>query len=111
MSLTTSSQNQTNYTLYNYSTHTHQELSAACQQRRLASAGYKHDLLRRLISDDLEEMWKTLLNKEWNPACPPFLEEAAQIQEARSQGAYQFYVAKCEYLRARMEAKKGIRRG
>ena len=46
----------TTYTLYDYSTHTHEELAEACRKRRLGSAGYKHDLLRRLITNDLEVM-------------------------------------------------------
>jgi hypothetical protein len=38
------------------------------------------------------------------------LGEEAQIQEARYQGAFQFYEAKVEYLNARMEDKFGVQR-
>ena len=110
MSTITTFQNETTYKLYTYPEHTHEELVEACRQRGLGSAGYKHDLLRRLITDDLEEMWKTLLRKQWDPACPLFLGEEAQIQEARYQGAFQFYEAKVEYLNARMEDKFGVQR-
>ena len=110
MSTITTFQNQTTYTLYTYSEHTHEELAEACLHRGLGSAGYKHDLLRRLITDDLGEMWKILVRKQWDPACPLFLRGEAQIQEARYQGAFQFYEANAEYLNARMEDKFDVRR-
>ena len=111
MSTMTLSGIHTTYTLYDYSTHTHEELAEACRKRCLGGAGYKHDLLRRLILDDLDVMWKNLLRKEWNPKFEPFLGEAAQINEARFKGAFQFYSAKIEYFVARMEDKQGRRRG
>jgi hypothetical protein len=79
MSTITTFQNETTYTLCTYSEHTHEELAEACRQRGLGSAGYKHDFLRRLITGDLEETWKTLLRKQWDPACPLFLGEEVRI--------------------------------
>jgi hypothetical protein len=107
MSSTTSSSRETKYKLPDYSELTLQELLTACQQRRPGNVGHKHELIRRLVNDDLDAMQRHLLNKEWNPTCPPFLAEAAEIREAYRNGAYQFYVTKVEYLRERMREKEG----
>lgn len=108
MSSTTSSSRETKYKLPDYTELTLQELLTACQQRCLCNVGHKHELIRRLVNDDLDAMQRHLLNKEWHPTCPPFLAEAAEIREAYRNGAYQFYVTKVEYLRERMREKEGL---
>ena len=108
MSSATSSSRETKYKLPDYTELTPQELLTACQQRCLYNVGHKHELVRRLVNDDLDAMQRRLLNKDWHPTCPPFLAEAAEIREAYRNGAYQFYVTKVKYLRERMREKEGL---
>ena len=108
MSSATSSSRETKCKLPDYTELTPQELLTACQQRCLCNVGHKHELIRRLVNDDLDAMQRHLLNKEWHPTCPPFLAEAAEIREAYRNGVYQFYVTKVKYLRERMREKEGL---
>ena len=106
MSSTTSSSSHNNYKLPSYTELTRQQLLLIYRQRRLGTVGQNHDLIRRLVNADLDAMQRHLLNKEWNPKYPLFLAEQAEIREAYRNGAYQFYVAKVEYMQQRMRERE-----
>jgi hypothetical protein len=95
------------YSLADYSNHTQQELSAICRQRQLGDMGHKHELIQRLVYEDLDDMQRHLFGKDWHTDHPPFKKEAEEIRECTMKGAYQFYVEKVKYLRERMEEKEG----